>query len=199
MTPESPVCPVSWVKRVTKVNQPEKVPPDLKDLKVCPDFLGKKASPATPAYQDHPAYQGFQDKRAKPAFPACPVSLVSTERQEHLESPDVTAQSAFREYKVKRVTKEVLASLEFLASAVPMGYPVWPAKKATPATPVFQAPSVPQERLDLKENLDYPECLDKRVYLATYPRRATEATRVFREPLAQLVPLEHLVMTELLA
>lgn len=58
--PAHPACPVFWVKRAAKVNQPEKVPPDLKDLQVYPDFLGRKASPATPACQDHPVHQDFQ-------------------------------------------------------------------------------------------------------------------------------------------
>lgn len=191
-------CPVYWAKRVTKVNQREKVPPDLKDFKVCPDSLGRKASPATLAYQDHLVHQDFQDKRVKPAFLAFPVSLVLMERQERLESPDVTELLAFREYQVKRVTKEVLDSLEFLASVVPMDYRVWLAKKATPATPVLLDPSVPQEHLDSKENLDYPECQEKRVYLETFPKRETEVTRVFLEPLALLVPQENQVMTEFL-
>lgn len=92
-----PACPVSWVKRAAKVNQPEKGLQDLKDPKVCPDSLERKASPVTPACQDHPAHQGFQDKRAKPAFLACQACPVSTEHQEGPESPDETAQSASRE------------------------------------------------------------------------------------------------------
>lgn len=92
VTPAFPDCPVSWVKRVTKVNQPEKGLQDLKDPKVCPDSLERKASQVTPAYQDHPVHRGFQDKRAKPASLACQACPVLTEHQERLESPDETAQ-----------------------------------------------------------------------------------------------------------
>lgn len=119
-----------------------------------------------------------------------------TEPQERPESPDATAQSASREYQAKRATKEVLDFLEFPANVALTVCPVCLAIKATPATPEHQAPSVLPERLDLRENLVYPDFLDRRVYLATFLRKEIEDTRVFRDLLAPSVPLEHLVMME---
>lgn len=94
------------------------------------------------------------------------------------------------------MTKEVLASLESRASVALMDSLVCSAIRAMPDTPELQALTVPQVRLEPRENLAYPDCLDKRVCLVTFPRRETEDIRVFRDPLAPLVPLERLVMME---
>lgn len=77
-----------------------------------------------------------------------------------------------------------------------MDSPAHSATRVTPAIPELQASTVPPERLEPRESLVYPDCLDKRVCLVTFPRRETEDTRVFLDPLALLVPLERLVMME---
>lgn len=184
VTPACPACPASSAIKAARENRLGKAPPDPRELQACPAFQERKVNRATPEYLDHQAHQAFLESRVKPVSLECPDCQVLTDHQEDLESPDEMAQSASQDNQAKRVTKEDPAFLAFRASVVLTDCQARLETRVTPAIPEVPALTAPLVHLEPKVNPVFPGCPARRVYLVMFPRKETEATRVFLDPLA---------------